>query len=213
MAQVSLATFVAMVQAGELVSFPTDTVPALAARPEAGDRIYTAKERSPDKPLILMGANLEDLRPYVVGSEADWVEWGSIADRHWPGALTLVLPASDRLPPAMNPQGTGTIGLRVPDHTLARHLLSHTGPLATTSANRSGQPPLVTMAAIEASFPQVFTLAIAALTDIYQHFDSPMPSPDQPQGSGLPSTVARWQDNGWAVLRAGAVTLTTTDTP
>ncbi|MBE9141214.1 L-threonylcarbamoyladenylate synthase [Nodosilinea sp. LEGE 07088] len=213
MPQVSLLELVAAVQAGELVSFPTDTVPALAARPEAGDRIYAAKDRSPDKPLILMGATLADLQPYVAGSEADWVPWSTIARRHWPGALTLVLPASDRLPVAINPQGTGTIGLRVPNHPLARHLLSHTGPLATTSANRSGQPPLVTMAAIAASFPQVSTLSIAALANIYQHFDSPMPPLDQPQGSGLPSTVAQWQDNGWAVLRVGAVDLDPAGTP
>ncbi|MGB3309748.1 MAG: hypothetical protein WBG32_12990 [Nodosilinea sp.] len=52
MPQVDLTELVAAVGAGDLVSFPTNTVPARATRPEAGDRIYTAKERSPDKPLI-----------------------------------------------------------------------------------------------------------------------------------------------------------------
>lgn len=207
MPKVSLTELVTAVRAGELVSFPTDTVPALAAQPEAGDRIYTAKERSPDKPLILMGASLGDLLPYIVGSEAELDQWGAIAAQYWPGALTLVLPASDRLPAAMNPQNTGTIGLRVPDHPLARHLLTHTGPLATTSANRSGQPPLETMTAIEASFPQVFTLSAAAQAEIYGAIGCELPPDDQPQGSGLPSTVARWQGGDWQVLRSGAVAL------
>lgn len=207
MPQVGLQELVAAVQAGELVSFPTDTVPALAARPEAGDRIYTAKERSPDKPLILMGASLNDLRPYITGTDDELAQWSAIAAQYWPGALTLVLPASDRLPPTMNPQKTGTVGLRVPDHPLARHLLGHTGPLATTSANRSGQPPLETMTAIEASFPQVFTLSRAAQAEIYALLQTEVSPPDQPQGSGLPSTVVRWQQGGWAVLRSGAVTL------
>ena len=206
MAHVSFSELVAAVLRGELISFPTDTVPALAARPEAGDRIYAAKDRSSAKPLILMGASLADLRPYVTGTEAEWAQWTAIADRYWPGALTLVLPASDRLPPAMNPQNTGTLGLRVPAHALARHLLTHTGPLATTSANRSGQPPLETLTAIEASFPDLFTLSPQALGELYPVLGTPMP-PSEPQGSGLPSTVVRWQDGGWVVLRSGAVIL------
>ncbi|MBW4485268.1 MAG: L-threonylcarbamoyladenylate synthase [Tildeniella torsiva UHER 1998/13D] len=207
MPQVSLLELVGAVQAGELVSLPTDTVPALAARPEAGDRIYTAKERSPDKPLILMGASLDDLRPYIDGNEDELAQWSAIAAQHWPGALTLVLPASDRLPPAMNPQNTGTVGLRVPNHALARYLLARTGPLATTSANRSGEPPLETMAAIEASFPQVFTLGETARAEIYALLNVADPPHNQPQGSGLPSTVVRWRAGGWEVLRSGAVAL------
>ncbi|MGG6241683.1 L-threonylcarbamoyladenylate synthase [Nodosilinea sp. AN01ver1] len=207
MPEVSLTELVTAVRAGELVSFPTDTVPALAAQPEAGDRIYTAKERSPDKPLILMGASLDDLLPYMTGTDDELAQWSAIAAQYWPGALTLVLPASRRLPAAMNPQNTGTIGLRVPDHPLARHLLGHTGPLATTSANRSGQPPLETMRAIAASFPQVFTLAVAAQAEIYGAIGGELPPDDQPQGSGRPSTVARWQKGGWEILRSGAVAL------
>jgi L-threonylcarbamoyladenylate synthase len=207
MVQVSLGDFVVAVQSGELVSFPTDTVPALAARPEAGDRIYAAKGRSPDKPLILMGATLADLLPYVAGSETEVAQWRTLADRYWPGALTLVLPASDRLPAAMNPLNTGTLGLRIPDHPLALHLLRQTGPLATTSANRSGDPPLETMAAIDTQFSEVFTLSDAAIAEVYAESWGPSPPADQPQGSGLPSTVARWQAGSWQVLRSGAIAL------
>lgn len=208
MPQVSLTEFLAAVQSGELVSFPTDTVPALAALPQASDRIYQLKQRSQTKPLILMGAHRLDLWPYVAGSETEVNSWTTIADRYWPGALTLVLPASDRLPPAMNPANTGTLGLRIPDHPLARYLLERTGPLATTSVNHSGQPALETLADIEAEFPAITTLSPTALTEIYAQLgDAPVPPRDQPQGSGLPSTVVAWQDGAWNVLRQGAVTI------
>ena len=213
MPQVSLAEFVAAVRSGELVSFPTDTVPALAARPEAGDRIYAAKGRSLDKPLILMGASWADLLPYVTGSGGELERWCSTAELYWPGALTLVLPASDRLPAAINPQNTGTVGLRVPANPLALYLLTQTGPLATTSVNRSGDPPLETLTAIAASFPQLFTLSAAALADIYAELGREMPALDRPQGSGLPSTVAQWQRGEWQVLRSGAVTIPAVENP
>jgi len=201
MPQVSLKDYVEWVRSGAaLASFPTDTVPALAARPDQSDRIYAAKERPPDKPLILMGATLDDLLPYVNGSPDEIVLWQRMADRYWPGALTLVLPASDIVPPAMNPVQTGTLGIRVPDHPLARYLLSQTGPLATTSVNRSGQSPLEDMADIATQFPELVLLshqAIAALKAAMGDFAM--------TASGVPSTVVRWQDGGWAVLRQGSV--------
>lgn len=203
MPQVSLDTFIDQVRAGQaLASFSTDTVPALAAKPDQGDRIYAAKERPADKPLILMGATWDDLAPYVVGTAAEQAAWQQVTAQHWPGALTLVLPASDRVPPPMNPLGTGTLGIRVPNHPLARYLLARTGPLATTSVNRSGQPPLEIMAAIEAQFPQLLTLCDQAITTIEGEI-----GPILPMVSGLPSTVVRWTGTGWEVLRQGAVVL------
>lgn len=201
MAKASVTELVDGVVAGtQLVSFPTDTVPALAARPDQGDRIYAAKERPADKPLILMGAALDDLLPYVQGTPAEIVTWQQMADRYWPGALTLVLPASNIVPAAMNPLQTGTLGIRVPNHPLARYLLSQTGPLATTSVNRSGQPPLEDMADIASQFPELVLLADEAIADLKAAIgDFAMTA------SGVPSTVVRWQDGGWEVLRQGAV--------
>lgn len=207
MPQVALSDVLAAVQVGELVSFPTDTVPALAALPSAGDRIYQLKQRSQAKPLILMGATLADLWPYVAGSDTDLAQWSAMAQRYWPGALTLVLPASDRLPPAMNPTRTGTLGLRIPAHPLARYLLERTGPLATTSVNHSGQPPLETLADIAAEFPDLTTLSPTALDEIYAQLGEAAPPLDQPQGSGQPSTVVAWRDGNWEVLRQGSVTI------
>jgi L-threonylcarbamoyladenylate synthase len=203
MPQVSLQTFVEHVRSGaSLASFPTDTVPALAARPDQSDRIYATKQRPADKPLILMGATLDDLLPFVCGSAEDLAIWQSIAARYWPGALTLVLPASDQVPVAMNPLQTGTLGIRVPDHALARYLLAQTGPLATTSVNRSGQPPLEDMAAIAAQFPELTVLSEAALADARAEIGNFAMS-----ASGVPSTVISWQAGQWTVLRQGAVQL------
>lgn len=189
MPQVSITDLVAGVRAGCAIGFPTDTVPALAALPERADLIFATKQRSQDKPLILMGAKAEDLWAYVMGTEEEWRVWQQVAAKYWAGALTLVLPASDRVPKAMNPTDPTTIGVRVPQSAIAQEILAQTGPLATTSANLSGQPPLKTMAEIAAQFPNVLTL---------QTSDS---------GIGVPSTVAKWMGSGWVILRQGAIVL------
>jgi L-threonylcarbamoyladenylate synthase len=205
MPQVSLSTFVAAALKGDrLLSFPTDTVPALAIRPESADLIYQAKQRSQTKPLILMGADMADLWPYVAGEEAERQVWQRVMSQYFPGALTLVLPASDRLPHAMNPTDPTTIGIRVPNSAIARYILGQTGPLATTSVNQSGQPALQTMAEIAAQFPDVLTLLPSELKLIHPSFDPHQPS----SPTGMPSTVARWTGQGWEILRQGQVQLT-----
>ncbi|MEM9505400.1 MAG: Sua5/YciO/YrdC/YwlC family protein, partial [Cyanobacteria bacterium P01_E01_bin.43] len=76
MPSVSIADFVEQVRSGAaLASFPTDTVPALAGRPDQGNRIYAAKARPADKPLILMGASWDDLQPYIQGDHAAVTTW------------------------------------------------------------------------------------------------------------------------------------------
>lgn len=192
MTQVSLENLISAAKSGELVSFPTDTVPALATLPERAELIFAAKQRSQDKPLILMVSDIDDIWQFTQGTDRELATWYQIADRYLPGALTLVLPASDRLPAVMNPLRNRTIGVRVPAHDLARSILRETGALATTSANLSGQPPLLTMTEIQAIFPQVIGLNI---------------DPDLPS-LGQPSTVIQWIDTGWQVLRQGAVNFT-----
>jgi len=205
MPQVSLTEFVSIAQTGDrLLSFPTDTVPALAIRPDQAALIFAAKQRSQTKPLILMGATSADLWPYLQGSEAEQQIWQQVMDQYWPGALTLVLPASDRLPRAMNPIDPTTIGIRVPNSAIARHILAHTKPLATTSVNQSGYPPLQTMAAIEAQFPDLITLSPTELTTLPGSFL--MDANPQPN-SGVPSTVVKWTEQGWKLLRQGSIVL------
>jgi L-threonylcarbamoyladenylate synthase len=195
MTQVSINALVQGAISGDyIVSFPTDTVPALAARPDRAELIFAAKGRSQDKPLILMAASPQALWPYVQGSPAELTLWQQVAESYWPGALTLVLPASPLVPPAMNAIDRTTIGVRVPNFPLALKILEQTGPLATTSANLSGQAPLESVAEIEAQFPEVLTLVAAELTTATT-------------ASSLPSTVAKWTGGDWEILRQGAIEL------
>lgn len=194
MTQVSLDILIDKASAGYLVSFPTDTVPALAVRPDRSDLIFQAKQRRQDKPLILMAASADDLWPFCRGNAEDLKIWQQVAQQYWPGAITLVLPASDKVPKAVNPIDPTTIGIRVPNCAIARQILARTGPLATTSANLSGQPPLETIAEIEAQFPDVLTLLPTELRS-------------NDTAIGIPSTVAKWTGDGWEILRQGAIKL------
>lgn len=193
MTQVSMSALVAGALAGQLVSFPTDTVPALAVQPDRSKLIFAAKQRSQEKPLILMGASSAALWPFVTGTAVELDLWQQVAKQYWPGALTLVLPASAKVPSAMNPKDPTSIGIRVPDSKVAIAILSQTSPLATTSANRSGEPPLQTLAEIEAHFPSVLTLHPSELETF------------RPLTTGVPSTVVKWTGNGWEILRQGGV--------
>ncbi len=195
MPQVSMETLVKGVVSGEsIISFPTDTVPALAVRPDRGELIYITKQRCHDKPLILMGSQPEELWPYVKGTAQEFQIWQEVVRNYWPGALTLVLPASEKVPVEMNPLDPATIGIRVPNFPIAQEILALTGPLATTSANLSGQAPLETVAEIETQFPQVLTLATS-------QWKSPK------MRTKIPSTVAKWTGIDWVILRQGTVKL------
>lgn len=191
MTYTTFSQLIAGALSGQLVSFPTDTVPALAAKPDRSALIFAAKQRDATKPLILMGATAEDLWQYVCGSDRELEVWQRVAQTYWPGPLTLVLPASDRLPPEVNPTDPTTIGVRVPNSVIARQILAQTAPLATTSANRSGEPPLPTLSKIAAEFPEALTLDPAEVTETV--------------GVGVPSTVAKWTGSGWEILRPGAI--------
>lgn len=186
-AVLSAQALAASLQRGQPALFPTDTLPALAAAPAAAERLWTLKARPATKPLILMGAEAADL--FAALEQPLHPDWIGMAERVWPGACTLVLPASGSLVARLHPQG-GSIGLRVPACEPALTLLRITGPLATTSANRSGEEPCRTAEAAAAVFPELPRLG-------------PVP---WPAGTGLASTVLRWVAPGdWQVLRAGPV--------
>ena len=172
---------------GEAAIFPTDTLPALASLPEQAGQLWALKQRPQHKPVILMAASGPELWRWL---EVDPLPaWLELADRYWPGALTLVLPAASRLIEPLHPGGT-SIGVRVPACEQALALLQLSGPLATTSANRSGEAPCLSPEEAAQRFPQVPQLG-------------PVP---WPQPSGEASTVLRWLETGsWEVLRQGAV--------
>ncbi|MBD2570659.1 L-threonylcarbamoyladenylate synthase [Anabaena lutea] len=187
---VSLEVLINSAKAGKLISLPTDTVPALATIPEQAELIYAAKQRSLDKPLILMAAKAEDLWDYVQGSEIEYQIWQKVVNQYWPGALTLVLPASDKIPKVMNPHDPTTMGIRVPNHQVAQTILAQTGPMATTSVNLSGQPALENRTEINIHFPEVLTLESTEY-----------------KGLGIPSTVVKWTGKNWLILRQGSIKL------
>lgn len=194
-----LEDYVAAVHTGSIVALPTDTVWGLAVSPEHSPKLYDLKQRSLDKPLILMGASATDLWPYVT---METVQWQTMTERHWPGQLTLVVPASPKVPLVMHPKTPDTIGVRVPNHGVARQLLALTGPLATTSANLSGQPTLMSVEQVLDQFPQVYGLDNQTLGTLSEPLNPAMPSP-----SGLPSTIARWQYGRWETIRQGSIYL------
>ena len=190
MALVSLIALVASARSGKLVSFPTDTVPALAVRPDRSADIFTLKQRSPDKPLILMAASWQEFLPFLDIAHPDLAIWQQTAQKYFAGAVTLVLPASDR-GCSLN-QGFTTLGVRIPDSKTAIAILQQTGAMLTTSANKSNEPPLRKMLEINNTFPSVMTLGDGI--DITER-----------TGSGLPSTVVEWTKDGWLVRRQGSV--------
>ena len=134
----TLARALAILQDGGLVAFPTDTVygvGALAFNGAAVGSIYTAKDRPVEKAIpVLIGdpADLAKVTLEVPGMAT------RLAARFWPGPLTLVVPKHPHLPEAVS--ATSTVGVREPDHGVARVLLLAAGPMAVTSANLSGQP-------------------------------------------------------------------------
>ncbi|MBQ6163250.1 MAG: threonylcarbamoyl-AMP synthase [Clostridia bacterium] len=125
---------------GELVVIPTETVYGLAANaldPEAVRKIYAAKGRPSDNPLIVHISDFDDIYPLVreVPETAK-----HLAEKFWPGPLTIILPKSDRIPDATS-GGLDTVAIRMPSHPTARAVIRAAGvPLAAPSANISGFP-------------------------------------------------------------------------
>lgn len=134
----SLPRALEILQSGGLVAFPTDTVygvGALAFDGAAVERIYTAKGRPVEKAIPVLIGDVEELAK--VSAEVPEIAL-KLAARFWPGPLTLVIQKHPDLPEAVS--AVQTVGVRIPDHPVARALLRLAGPMAVTSANLSGQP-------------------------------------------------------------------------
>lgn len=125
-----------VLNAGGLVAFPTDTVygvGALAFDGTAIESIYTAKDRPVEKAIPILISDTGELNK--VGTDIPDVA-RVLASRFWPGPLTILVPKRPDLPASVS--ATSTVGVRVPDHDVARALLRLAGPMAVTSANISG---------------------------------------------------------------------------
>lgn len=129
-----------LIREGELVAFPTETVYGLGANgldADASKKIYAAKERPSDNPLILHIVNIEDLYPLVKEVPKEAMD---LAKRFWPGPLTMILEKSERVPLSTT-GGLSTVAIRMPDDLIAQVLIRESQTaIAAPSANRSGRP-------------------------------------------------------------------------
>lgn len=189
----------AALEAGHVVALPTDTVYGLAVaptRPGATASVFALKGRPLELELPVLVADM-DQADALAGPDGLSERARALAVAYWPGPLTIVVPRRAGLDWALGGDAT-TIGLRCPAHDVARWLCAQVGPLATTSANRHGAPPLHSGAEVVAEFGAAVTVV------------------DGVSGGGAPSTVVDVTGAHLRVLRAGAVTsedLATVDTP
>jgi L-threonylcarbamoyladenylate synthase len=172
---------------GGLVAFPTDTVygvGCLAFHQDAIEAIYVAKDRPIEKAIpVLIGDN-EDV---IKVAEEIPIFAMKLINRFWPGPLTVLVPKKPTLPEAIS--ATSTVGVRVPDHDVARAILRLAGPMAVTSANISGQPS-------PRRAGQVFAQLRGRIALIIDGGETP---------GGIPSTLVDCTGDQIQVLREGPI--------
>ena len=174
---------------GGLVAFPTDTVYGLGTSAFDGaavESIYTAKERPIEKAIPVLIGTSEDMER--VGMAIPEIAY-RLAARFWPGPLTVVIPKKPTLPESVS--ATPTVGVRIPDHEVARALLRAAGPMAVTSANISGQPSPST--------------AEEVLAQLAGRIDLILDGGKTP--GGIPSTVVDCTSLDLKMLREGPISL------
>ncbi len=173
---------------GELVAFPTDTVYGLgvdAFNDQAVRRLYLAKGRSQEKAIPVLVANLEQFVDIV---DRTTVPAMRLVEKFWPGPLTIILRQASNLAGAIS--AYDTVGVRIPDHPIAQELIRAAGPLAVTSANRSGDPEACTAEEIETSMgAQVHLIVDGGRTP-----------------GGQPSSVVDCTQDPPTILRVGPIT-------
>jgi L-threonylcarbamoyladenylate synthase len=185
----AIQTALEILQRGGLVAFPTDTVygvGALAFDGKAVELIYKAKDRPVEKAIPVLIADAADMEK--VGMDIPDVAY-QLAARFWPGPLTCIVPKQPTLPEAVS--ATDTVGVRVPDHEVARALLRAAGPMAVTSANISGQSSPSTTQEV--------------LTQLGGRIDLIIDGGTTP--GGVPSTLVDCTGKELKILREGPISL------
>jgi len=178
-----------ILQNGGLVAFPTDTVygvGALAFDAAAIEKIYAAKGRSTEKAIPILFGDAADLEQVTAQVSEMALR---LAGSFWPGPLTLVVPKHTSLPEAVST--APTVGVRVPDHPVARALLRAAGPMAVTSANLSRQ-------ASPCTAQEVYAQLGGRIPLILDGGGTP---------GGVPSTVVNCLGAEPQILREGPITL------
>lgn len=183
----AIHTALEVLGSGGLVAFPTDTVygvGALAFNDNAVRSIYIAKDRPIEKAIPVLIADAEDMEK--VGMDIPTIAF-RLAARFFPGPLTCLIPKKPALPESVS--STSTVGVRVPDHEIARAILRAAGPMAVTSANISGQPSPSTAVEVFAQLNGRIPLIIDG---------------DKTPG-GVPSTVVDCSSSEIKILREGPI--------
>ncbi|HSO11110.1 MAG TPA: L-threonylcarbamoyladenylate synthase [Anaerolineales bacterium] len=177
----------AILKSGSLIAFPTDTVygvGTLAFDGRAIESIYFAKNRPLEKAIPILIADIEDMEK--VGMDIPQTAY-KLASRFWPGPLTCIIPKKPTLPKVVS--ATNTVGVRVPDHEVARALLRAAGPMAVTSANISGQQS-------PSSAEEVYAQLSGRIPLIIDGGITP---------GGIPSTVVDCSTGELKILREGPI--------
>ena len=189
----NIAAAATRLRAGEIVAFPTETVYGLGAdisNPSAVRRIFEIKERPLNHPLIVHFADIA-LLPYW-SQEIPDAAW-KLAERFWPGPLTLILPRSRHVPRDVT-GGQDLVGLRIPDHPIALALLNELGSekaLAAPSANRFGRVSPTTAAHVREELGGAIDMILDG----------------GPCKVGLESTIVGFSGDTAAILRPGGISL------
>jgi L-threonylcarbamoyladenylate synthase len=175
---------------GKVIAIPTDTVYGLAAaldQPRAIEAIYTAKGRDAGKALPVLIDGPRRIARFACGNLNIATR---LADAFWPGALTIVLPATGEVPEEVN-RGAGTVGLRMPDNAIALAIIAGAGgALAVTSANLSGRSEARSASEVRQSLGGQVSVVVDG----------------GPATGAIPSTVVDLTGRELQILRQGAIT-------
>ncbi|WP_216379258.1 L-threonylcarbamoyladenylate synthase [Arcanobacterium phocae] len=178
------------IQTGQIVCLPTDTVYGIGADPFSYDAVtalLAAKSRTRAMPPPVLVSSVEQAQT-LVAQLPDSAR--AVMAEFWPGALTVILPAREELGWDLG-ETFGTVAVRMPDDAVTLEFLRRVGPLAVTSANKTGQEPATDI-----------SCAVEQLSDAVSVYIDGGTSP-----GGVPSTIIRWssEDDTYEVLRQGAL--------
>jgi L-threonylcarbamoyladenylate synthase len=185
--RISIDEAVTLLQHGEVVAIPTETVYGLAASLfslSAIEKVFSLKGRPRSNPLILHVKDKEECLSYLTAIPPHFHELTSL----WPGPLTLILPVDQSRIPSIARANLSTCGFRVPEHPVAQELLEKISPLVAPSANISGRPSATRYQHIEHDFGINFPVIEAEVPKL-----------------GVESTILAFVENKWQIARLGAL--------
>ena len=178
-----------LIRQGQVIAIPTDTLYGLAGDPyqtAAVERLFNAKGRPPAAPVLLLVDSIEMAAGLSKNLPASF---HALAERYWPGPLTIVVEATERIP-AIVTANTGRVGMRLPAAAIPQALIGALGgPITGTSANRSGRSECRSSAEVEAALGDTLPLILDG----------------GPSQETIPSTVISLRRESWELIREGAI--------